>query len=186
MAVKRSDNCGGNCSTNLRQFSSPTCVLKPCRIWNRGGGAREIRLLTNRSNRRINKNKPTHLHQHFMKIRLGIHPRSDSIAKEYEIGHDSHGIYRNHLTHATERRVLLLVVPYVAQRGAPVIVSGGWSVMKNCQLQAISGRWPRANDVTRRMRNSVNSESFPLELRRIIVVFSWIIMVRMVVNSLST
>lgn len=55
--------------------------------------------------------------------------------------------------------------------------------MKNCQLQAISGRWPKANDVTRRMRNSVNSESFPLELRRIIVVFSWIIMVRMVVNS---
>lgn len=55
--------------------------------------------------------------------------------------------------------------------------------MKNCQLQAISRRWPKANEVTRRMRNSVNSESFPLELRRIIVVFSWIIMVRMVVNS---
>lgn len=27
-------SCGGNWSLNRRQFSSPTCALKPCKIWN--------------------------------------------------------------------------------------------------------------------------------------------------------
>lgn len=33
MVTNRSDKFGGNWSTNLRQFSSPTCVLKPCNIF---------------------------------------------------------------------------------------------------------------------------------------------------------
>lgn len=32
IATNRSDNVGGNWSTKRRQFSSPTWVLKPCRI----------------------------------------------------------------------------------------------------------------------------------------------------------
>lgn len=61
----------------------------------------------------------THLHQHLVQIGLGIHPGGDRIAEEDKVGHDSHRIHGDHLTHAAERRVLLLVVPYVAQRRTP-------------------------------------------------------------------
>lgn len=61
----------------------------------------------------------THLDEHFVEICLGIDPGRHCIAEEDKVGHHAHRIHRNHLTHAPERRVLLLIVPYVAQRSAP-------------------------------------------------------------------
>lgn len=54
-----------------------------------------------------------------MKIALGAAPRRSCVTKEDEIGHYASGIDCDHLAHATESGILLLVVSNVAQRRAP-------------------------------------------------------------------
>ena len=61
----------------------------------------------------------TYVLQHFVKITFGIAPRSGGITEEDEVGNNSSWIDRDHLAHATECRVLLLVVANISQWRAP-------------------------------------------------------------------
>ena len=60
-----------------------------------------------------------YLVEHILQVRFGVHPRRNCITKEDEILHNPSRVDANHQTHATERRILLLIVTNVAQRCAP-------------------------------------------------------------------
>ena len=50
---------------------------------------------------------------------LGVDPAGDGVTEEDEVGDDSARVQGDHVAHAAERRVLLLVVSDVPQRRAP-------------------------------------------------------------------
>ena len=61
----------------------------------------------------------THAVEHLLEVGLGVDPAGDGVTEEDEVGDDAVGVQRDHVTHAAERRVLLLVVSDVTQRRAP-------------------------------------------------------------------
>ena len=61
-----------------------------------------------------------HLTEHILEVFLGIHPWGYGITEEDEILNHPIGIHTDHVTHPTERRVLLVIVTDIAQRTAPV------------------------------------------------------------------
>lgn len=61
----------------------------------------------------------SYLVEHFLQVLLGVDPGSYGITEEDEVFHHTPGVDADHVAHSPERRVLLLVVPDVAQRNAP-------------------------------------------------------------------
>ena len=66
-----------------------------------------------------NQQQTTNLVKHFLEVITRIDPWGDRITEEDEVLHHPLGVVRDHGAHATERRVLLLVVPNVTQRCTP-------------------------------------------------------------------
>lgn len=60
--------------------------------------------------------------EHLLQVLLGVDPGGNGITEEDEVLHHSTGVHTDHVADPTERRVLLFVVTYVAQRDAPVVV----------------------------------------------------------------
>lgn len=121
----RSLSCGGNWSENRFQFSAPTWFLNPCSICRRRTYT-FIRLYYRKINRSIEINcmkriffLPAYLLEHILEIFSGSDPGCNSVAEEDEILDDSPWVYRNHLTHTSERRVLFFIVSYAPQRSTP-------------------------------------------------------------------
>lgn len=59
------------------------------------------------------------LREHLLQVVLRVGPRGDRVAEEHEIGYDAGRVHLDHLAHAPERGVLLVVVPDVAERRTP-------------------------------------------------------------------
>lgn len=57
--------------------------------------------------------------EHVSEVILWIDPGSHCITEEYKILHYTSWIYTDHSANSSECRVLLLVVPYISQTGAP-------------------------------------------------------------------
>ena len=64
-------------------------------------------------------NYATYAVEHLLEVLLGVDPAGDGVTEEDEVRDDAARVQGDHVAHAAERRVLLLVVTDVPQRCAP-------------------------------------------------------------------
>lgn len=62
----------------------------------------------------------TYFGKYFFQVVFGHYPGRNSIAEEYKISYNASRINSDHLTHAAEGTVFLVVVSNVTQRSTPV------------------------------------------------------------------
>ena len=63
----------------------------------------------------LQKKVYTCLIKHFFEVLLGVNPGCHRITKEDEVLHNTIRVYADHITHPTERRILLFVIPDITQ-----------------------------------------------------------------------
>lgn len=111
----RSLSCGGNWSENRFQFSAPTWFLNPCNIYR----TTHFSMLENYVYSNWFTIISTHLLKHVLQIFSRRDPRCNSIAEKDEILYNACWIYRDHLTHTSECRILFFIVSNAPQRSTP-------------------------------------------------------------------
>lgn len=132
MVTNRSDKFAGNWSTKLLQFSTPTWVLNPSKIW-------KTKFVKHRQN--ITKYyKNNYLLDHLMKVSGWISPWSNSITEKYKVGNDSYRIYCDHVTHASESRIFFVIISYVTKWCTPSIQI--WNLNQNSKIFELFLVWP--------------------------------------------